>query len=104
MAVTKEQLEFVKRHLGITFSDVDNDKKIQDMIEDVIIKLEYLIGKSGVDFFKPSLERRLFLAYMSYCYNECAEEFELAYSRDINRIRRKNAVKNEVQNEEESEI
>lgn len=103
MAVTKEQLEFVKRHLGITFSDVDNDKKIQDMIEDGIIKLEDLIGKSEVDFFNPSLERRLFLAYMSYCYNECAEEFELAYSRDINRIRRKNAVNNEVQNEE-SEI
>lgn len=104
MAVTKEQLEFVKRHLGITFSDVDNDKKIQDMIEDGIIKLEDLIGKSGVEFFKPSLERRLFLAYMSYCYNECAEDFESAYSRDINRIRRKNAVNNEVQNEEESEI
>lgn len=100
MAVTKEQLEFVKRHLGITFSDVDNDKKIQDMIEDGIIKLEDLIGKSGVEFFKPSLERRLFLAYMSYCYNECAEDFEVAYSRDINRIRRNYAVNNEVQNEE----
>lgn len=102
MAVTKDKLEFVKRHLGITFSDVDNDIKIQDMIEDGIIKLEDLIGKSGVDFFKPSLERRLFLAYMSYCYNECAEDFEIAYSRDINRIRRNYAVNNEVQNEEKA--
>lgn len=102
MAVTKEQLEFVKRHLGITFSDVDNDMKIQEMIEDGIVNIEHLIGKSGVDFFKPSLERRLFLAYMSYCYNECAEDFEMAYSRDINRIRRNYAVNNEVQNEEKA--
>lgn len=99
MAVTKKQLDFIKRHLGITFSDVDNDMKIQEMIEDGIVNTEHLIGKSGVDFFKPSLERRLFLAYMDYQYNGCSDDFENAYSNDINRVRRKNAVNYEVENE-----
>lgn len=99
MIITKDNLEFIKRHLNVTFSDVDNDLKIQEMIEDGIIKLQHILGKDDVDFFKPSQERILFKSYMDYCYNNCEEEFEEAYSSEINRIRRKYSVMDVINDE-----
>lgn len=96
ITVTKEQLELIKRHLRITFSDKDVDKNVEEIIEDATVKLNDLLGRE-FDYFRPSAERRLFLAYCSYLYNDCEEEFEPAYQRDINRIRRKAAVMNEKQ-------
>lgn len=96
--VTKSELELVKRHLNLTFYDPDVDRKVTETIEDATVQLNHKLG-AELNYFSPSAERRLFLSYISYLWNECEEEFDGAYARQINEIRRKVAVENEKQEE-----
>ena len=75
-------LKQVKRHLNITWSDSDTDDKIIDII----------LGAEG-NYFAPGMQRRLFLNYMLYAWNDCLNEFEDAYRKEILRIRHYNRVK-----------
>ena len=65
-----DYLKQVKRHLNITWSDSDTDDKIA-----------------------PGMQRRLYLNYMLYAWNDCLNEFEDAYRKEILRIRHYNRVK-----------
>lgn len=96
ISVTKSELEAVKRHLRLTYDDPDIDRTVTELIEDATIQLNHKLG-AELNYFSPSAERRLFLSYISYLWNECEEEFDGAYSRQINEIRRKVAVENEKQ-------
>lgn len=86
-------LEIVKRHLNITWTDEDTDAKLADMIEDAEIELNHMLG-AEIDFSVPGMERRLFLNYMLYSWNDCLNEFEHAYRAEIYRIRHKYEVMN----------
>lgn len=85
-------LKQVKRHLNITWSDSDTDDKIIDMMMDAEVELNHILGAEG-NYFAPGMQRRLYLNYMLYAWNECLNEFEDAYRKEILRIRHYNRVK-----------
>lgn len=86
------KLKMVKRHLNITWTDADTDEKIMDMMMDAEAELNHMLG-AEIDYFRPGMERRLYLNYMSYAWNECLNEFEQAYKREIIRVRHLYKVK-----------
>lgn len=81
----------VKRYLNITWSDTDTDAKVIDMMLDAEIALNHKLG-AKVDYFTPGQERRLYLDYCSYAWNECLNEFDGAYRAEILQIRHKYEV------------
>ncbi len=97
--ILQANFDLVKRHLNVTWNDEDTDKKIIDIICDAEQTLNYKLG-AEIDYFKPSAERRLFLDYCSYLFNDCQNEFDSAYMNDIYQIRHKYEImenKNEQQ-------
>lgn len=91
-AIPQSCLDAVKRHLNVTWTDEDTDAKIKDMMLDAEYALNHKLG-AEVDYFSPGMERRLYLAYMLYCYNDCLNEFDAAYRSEIYQIRHKYEVK-----------
>ncbi len=85
------KISAVKLHLNITWSDEETDKKIKGIIEDAENYLNHKLG-AEIDYFQPGAERRLFLSYCSYLYNEVQNEFEKDYQNNLNELRRKYAV------------
>lgn len=100
MVNASTKLSSIKSHLNITWDDPDTDKKVTRLIEDGEIKLAHILGAKEVDFFAPGMERDLFFNYMSYAWNDCLNEFEQAYIREINRLRHKYEVKYARENSE----
>ena len=97
---SEDKLNAVKRHLNITWSDEDTDEKLSDMMMDAEVELNHILG-AEIDYFCPGMARRLYMNYMVYVWNECINEFEDAYRKEINRIRRLFKVKGTSEDEEQ---
>ena len=82
----------VKRHLNITWTDTDTDAKVIDMMLDAEIALNHKLG-AEVNYFTPGQERRLYLNYLLYAYNDCLNDFDAAYRAEILQIRHRYEVK-----------
>ncbi|MCQ2499740.1 MAG: hypothetical protein MJ117_00165 [Lachnospiraceae bacterium] len=93
-------LDSVKRQLTITWDDEDTNGKLLDMMEDAEQELNHILG-AEMDYSAPGMARRLYLNYMLYAWNECLNEFEDAYRKDILRIRHINRVKGARERAEE---
>lgn len=89
----EEYLNMVKRHLSVTWNDPDTDNKIEDMMLDAEAALNHLLGAS-TDYFKPGIDRELYLAYLLYAWNNCLNEFDSAYRAEIIRARHLHAFQN----------
>ncbi|WP_415990624.1 hypothetical protein [Intestinibacter bartlettii] len=83
--------QLVKDKLVITWSDEDTDRKINNLIEDAEIALNHKLGVN-LDYSKPGQERRLFLNYCMYMYNNCENEFDSNYINEIYQLRHKYEV------------
>lgn len=86
--ITDEQLSQVKRRLNITWSDEDTDAKVKDYMGDAQVWMDEKLGMK-MDYFTPGQHRTLYMNYVLYLWNGCANEFEQAYMREINELRRK---------------
>lgn len=94
-------LEAVKQHLNITWSDSDTDTKLINMMLDAEIELNHTLG-AEIDYFAPGMERRLYMNYMLYAWNDCLNEFDSAYRAEIYKIRHKYEVKGMKKDAEET--
>lgn len=84
-------IQSVKRHLHITWSDSDTDAKLLDMICDAEAALNHKLG-AVIDYTQVGAERRLFLNYLLYAWNDALEQFDAAYRAEIIQIRHKYEV------------
>ena len=91
-SIPQKYMDAVKRHLNITWSDTDTDAKLTDLMADAEYALNHMLG-AEVDYFTPGMERRLYLDYCLYAWNDCVNEFDSAYRAEIYRIRHKYEVK-----------
>lgn len=87
----RSNMDPVKRHLNITWSDTDTEAKLIDQMCDAEIALNHKLGAT-INYFVPGAERRLYLAYMLYSWNDCLNEFDSAYRAEILQIRHKYEV------------
>ena len=90
-ATARSKMDPVKRHLNITWSDTDTEAKLIDQMCDAEAALNHKLGAT-IDYFVPGPERRLYLAYMLYSWNDCLNEFDSAYRAEIIQIRHKYEV------------
>lgn len=88
----QKYIDEVKRHLRVTWNDADTDDTIIDMMLDAEAELNHMLG-SEVDYFSPGIPHKLYLNYVLYAFNDCSEQFEDAYRKDIIRVRHNIAVK-----------
>lgn len=84
-------IQSVKRHLHITWSDSDTDARLLDMICDAEAALNHKLG-AVIDYMQVGAERRLFLNYLLYAWNDALEQFDAAYRAEIIQIRHKYEV------------
>ena len=73
-------VDMVKRSLNVTWTDADTDARIIDMVLDAEVALNHKLGAEP-DYSVPGAERRLFLAYLAYAWNQCLDEFDAALDR-----------------------
>lgn len=90
-ATARSYMDPVKRHLNITWNDTDTEAKLIDQMCDAEIALNHKLGAT-INYFVPGAERRLYLAYMLYSWNDCLNEFDSAYRAEILQIRHKYEV------------
>ena len=89
----KEQLlTQLKRKLRISWDIEATNSELKDNINNAEGYLNHLLG-ADIDYTASGIENMLFMAYCSYVWNDCEEEFEDAYMRDILRCRAKYEVK-----------
>lgn len=98
----RANMEPVKRHLNITWSDTDTEAKLIDQMRDAEVALNHKLGAT-IDYFVPGAERRLYLAYMLYSWNDCLNEFDSAYRAEIIQIRHKYEVAASSSTEDETD-
>lgn len=99
--ITDELVQAFKRKILVTWNDIELDKKILSLMEDAECTLSYKLGNNEIDFNKSSQERRLFLNYCMYEYNNCINDFDTNYKSEILSLRRKYEVRyyrNKVRN------
>ncbi len=97
--IPQSYMESVKRHLNITWSDEDTDAKLTEMMMDAEQELNHTLG-AEIDYFSPGMERRLYLDYMLYAWNDCLNEFDAAYRAEIYKIRHRYEVEGVAVDEE----
>jgi hypothetical protein len=85
-------LESVKRQLMITWDDDDTNEKLLDIMLDAEIGLNHMLG-AEMDYSESGMAHRLYLNYILYAWNDCLNEFEVAYRADLLRLRHINEVK-----------
>lgn len=93
-------LDPVKRHLNITWSDTDTEARLIDQMRDAEVSLNHKLGAT-IDYFTPGPERRLYMAYMLYSWNDCLDEFDEAYRAELLQIRHKYEVATEKEEADE---
>lgn len=76
----------VKSKLKITWENESIEAELTDMIADAEIYMNHLLG-AELDYSAPGFFHRLFLNYCLYARNNCENEFEDAYRKEINRCR-----------------
>lgn len=87
----------LKGRLRITWEDDRTDMEISQIIDDTGSYMNHLLGAEA-DYTAPGINHMLFIAYAMYLWNNCENEFEAAYLKDINRARAVNEVKYEQEN------
>lgn len=92
----------VKQKLKITWNQQETENEIDTMLEDAESYLNHLLG-AEIDYSAPGMERMLFLNFCMYVWNDCQEEFEDAYLKDIIRCRAKYEVKHYEEEENTTE-
>lgn len=84
---SKEELKnALKQRLRITWNNEKTEKELIDLIQDAESYLNHLLG-AEINYSAPGMERMLFLNLCMYRWNDCQDEFEDAYIKDINRVR-----------------
>ncbi len=81
----------VKEKLRITWNQEKTEKEIETLVDDAEKYLNHLLG-AEIDYSAPGIERLLFLNFCMYAWNNCQEDFENAYLKDIIRCRAKYEV------------
>ncbi|MCI8507555.1 MAG: hypothetical protein HFJ06_03170 [Lachnospiraceae bacterium] len=76
----------LKQKLRITWNQEKTDNEIMALIDNAESYLNHLLG-AEIDYSAPGMERLLFLNFCMYAWNDCQDEFEDAYIKDINRVR-----------------
>ena len=87
----QDYIDPVKRHLNITWDDEDTEERLIDQMMDAEIALNHKLG-AEIDYFAPGAERRLYLNYMLYSWNNALEQFDAAYRAELLQIRHKYEV------------
>lgn len=83
----KEQLlNQLKRELRITWDKEETNSELNTIITNAEAYMNHLLG-AEIDYTVPGIENILFIAYCSYAWNDCEEDFEDAYIKDILRCR-----------------
>lgn len=92
--MTETLLQQVRRKLNITWSDVDTDARVSDIIEAAATVMSFKLGITdpAFDFSEAGIENVLFLAYCLYLYNHCENEFDDNYLGMILQARSKHEV------------
>ena len=92
---SEKLINLVKRELAITWDDIDTDADIEALVSDAIPAMAFKLGikDEDVDFTAEGQERRLFLKYCHYLYDDIGEEFDAAYMSELLQIRSKYEVK-----------
>lgn len=93
-------INLIKIKCYINSSDEAINTRLENILEDSIIKIANLIGMSNdmrdkYDFSKPSLERDLLKNYCWYAWNDSEPEFKNNYADDIMVLRSKYEEKDE---------
>lgn len=78
----KKLISDVKSKLKITWDNEAVKKELADMAADAELYLNHLFG-AEIDYSASGMFHRLFLEYCLYERNNCANEFEEAYKKDI---------------------
>ena len=79
-------LQDLKDKFNITWDEEDTERKLNMIIEDAKLTLNYKLGYS-IDYSKEGIEHSLFLNYCMYAYNNCINEFDDNYFNEIMQIR-----------------
>lgn len=98
-------IDQVKRKLNITWSDVDTDARIADIMDSVSLALKHKLGitDSEFDFAKAGMENMLFLSMCLYEWNHSANEFDDNYANEIAQCRAIHEVQYHQAQESEGE-
>lgn len=91
--VPVEFLESIKRHLQITWDDIDTNKKVIEKMVDAEIALNHKLG-AEFNYFEPGQARQLYKDYVLYSWNNCLNEFDSAYRSEIYQLRHQAEVAN----------
>lgn len=91
----------VKNTCNITWEEKSINEKIDSMIDDAEIALNHKLG-AIIDYSKKGMERRLFLNYCLYAWNDCLDEFDKKYMNEIYQIRAIHEVKQYVEKKNKS--
>ena len=91
-------LTLVKDKLKITWEDDDTDREIETIMEDAEIALNSTIG-AKIQYSAPGQERRLFLNYCLYAYNDMESKFDSAYVNELMQLR----IKYEVMGDDDND-
>ena len=86
-------LQELKDKLNITWNEEETNRKLESIIEDAKLILNYKLGAT-IDYSEAGLEHNLFLNYCMYVYNNCSNEFDINYLNEIYQIRQKYEVLN----------
>lgn len=92
-------LEKVKRKINIFFDDEKTDSAITDMINRGKRYLQDVAGSDALDFDSPTAEQELLLEYCLYDWNEKLLEFKTSYVGELNALRQREQVKQNVSEE-----
>lgn len=92
----------VKRKLNITWSDIDTDARVSDIVASAGEVMLYKLGITdpAFDFSASGIENVLFLAYCLYLYNHCENEFDENYMGLILQARAKHETSEVVTDDE----
>ena len=89
----------LKDKLRITWNNEKTDRELSETVENAEAYLNHMLG-AAVDYTTPGIEKMLFLNLCMYMWNDCQDEFEEAYQKDILRCR---AIYEVKANEEEED-
>ena len=87
-------IELVKRHLHITWSDVDTDERLVNKMVSAELAINHKLG-AACDITAPGAVQQMYLNYMLYSWNDALNEFDTAYRAEILQIRHIHEVNGE---------
>lgn len=91
-----KRLQELKEHLNITWDEEETNRKLERIINDAILTLNWKLGANIA--YSEGQEHNLFLNYCMYAYNNCTNEFDSNYFNEIMQLRQKYEVINYEEN------